>query len=99
MFEWRVNATGRRWTFPKSAVTLLTKQTQQIKRMEQELDVHIGGEAIPVQKNPKILGVTLDPQLFFHEHVANIDRRVRRNCNVLKELGSNLERATEGNAN
>ena len=76
---------------PKSAATLLTKETQQIRHMERLVNVHIGGVRIPVSKNPKILGVTLDPQLRFHEHVSEVDKRVRRNNNVLKALSSTKE--------
>ena len=76
---------------PKSSVTLLTKETQQICHMEHLLHVNIEGDRIPVKKNPKILGVTLDPQLMFHEHVADVNKRMRRNTNVLKALASTKE--------
>jgi hypothetical protein len=59
--------------------------------MEQLLDVRIGNDAIPVVKNPKILGETFDPQLKFHEHVVAISSKVRRNANVLKALASTKE--------
>ena len=70
----------------KSTVTLLTKETKQIPRMEQLIDVKIGGVAIPVKPDPKVLGVTFDPSLHFHLHAANVNKRVRSNTNVLKAM-------------
>ena len=76
----------------KSTASLLTRETKQINRLkspnQQELRIFIDGEQIPTVVNPKILGVTLDPSLKFHQHVEDINRRVRKNTNVLKVLAS-----------
>ena len=76
----------------KSTASLLTRESRQIHRLkspdQQELQIFIDGKLIPVELHPKILGVTLDPTLVFHKHVADISRRMRNNTNVLKMLAS-----------
>ena len=76
----------------KSTASLFTRETRQINRLknpnQQELRIYIDGNLIPTELHPKILGVTLDPSLRFHRHVADINRRVRSNTNVMKMLAS-----------
>jgi hypothetical protein len=72
----------------KSSVTLLTPFNHEISRMDTLVDVRIGGDRVPVQQYPKILGVVFDPLLHFHRHAESVNQRVRRATNVLKALGS-----------
>lgn len=72
----------------KSSATLLTKETKQIRDMERLVRVFVDGARVPVERNPKILGVTLDPQLHFNKHAERVGERVRRNTNILKALTS-----------
>lgn len=41
---------------------------------------------IPINKNPKILGVTFDPLLTFHQHTSNAKSKLQSRNNVLKAL-------------
>ena len=70
-------------SLPKSHVTLFTSDSHQ-----SQLDpgVSLGGEALPLCRNPKILGVTLDPHLTFAPHVKNITERARSRLNIMRAL-------------
>ena len=47
---------------PKSTATLFTPWTKQVNAT---LDVRIGGETVPTEKNPRLLGVVFDPTFTF----------------------------------
>jgi hypothetical protein len=51
-----------------------------------ELDIRIAGTKIPVVRHPKVLGVTLDPGLFFHKHAEAVKVKQKSFNNVLKQL-------------
>ena len=70
-------------SLPKSHVTLFTSDSHQ-----SQLDpgVSLGGEPLPLSRNPKILGVTLDPHLTFAPHVKNITERARPRLNIMRVL-------------
>jgi hypothetical protein len=76
----------------KSTASMLTRETRQINRLkspnQMELRIFIDGIQVPTVLHPKILGVTFDPQLLFHQHVSDVNRRVRRNTNAMKMLAS-----------
>ena len=67
----------------KSTVTLLTSQTQQARACPL---VTMNGVPLPVEPNPKILGVTFDPTMRFQKHVDNITRKAKQRLNILKLL-------------
>lgn len=59
----------------KSSVTLFTSDSAQYNIHP---PVFIKGNRLRLEKFPKILGVTFDPQLHFHKHAANTAAAVRR---------------------
>ena len=67
----------------KSTVTLLTPQTQQ---MRDRPVVTLNGADLPVEPNPKILGVVFDPGLHFHKQVENIVQKANSRLNLLRLL-------------
>ena len=57
---------------PKSNVTLFTPWTKQVNA---SLDVKIGNNAVPTVKNPRLLGVVLDPLFTFSAHADLIAKK------------------------
>ena len=45
-----------------------------------------GNTLIPVNPNPTILGVTVDPMLKFRQHTDNINTKAKSRLNVLRAL-------------
>jgi hypothetical protein len=52
------------------------------------LPITINGTNIPTNKNPKILGLTLDPKLTFTPHTQLINQKARNRLNSLKALAA-----------
>ena len=78
---------------PKSSATLFTTFSNEVSK---ELPIHIDGSKVPTLKNPKILGVTLDPLLTFKAHADLLKVRVNSRTNILKALaGSSWGMDTE----
>ena len=50
---------------PKSTVTLFTPDTHQFHRHP---DITLEDTQLPLERSPKILGVSMDPSLSFHKH-------------------------------
>ena len=67
----------------KSAVTLLTSQTQQVGSSPV---VTMNGTPLPVERNPKILGVTFDPTLRFHKQIEAIETKAKHRLNIMRLL-------------
>ena len=69
---------------PKSTVTLFTPD----KRNQSNLhpNVKLNNVRLPLQRTPKILGVTFDPHLYFHKHVENLCSRASSRINILRAL-------------
>ena len=67
----------------KSQVTLFTSDTHQSKYQPQ---VYYEGALIPLEKNPKILGVILDTHHTFSPHIKNIVAKASSRLNILKAL-------------
>ena len=67
----------------KHTVTLLTPDTHEHHLHPQ---VKLAGQVLPLEKKPKLLGVTLDTHLTFTQHCKNIAVRVQQRNNVLKAL-------------
>lgn len=61
------------------------KQTKQ-----QNLTFTLDGNKIECESEVKLLGVTIDFQLNFNEHVSNICKKASRQLNVLKRIGTHL---------
>merc|ERR1712074_137405 len=63
---------GLTLSLPKSHVTLFTSDSHQ-----SQLDpgVSLGGEPLPLCRNPRVLGVTLDPHLTFAPHARDLTTR------------------------
>ena len=67
----------------KSTVTLFTPEYRQ---SHVHPIIPVNGTPLPLERNPKILGVTFDPHLFFHKHVEEIIRKAKPRLNILKLL-------------
>ena len=66
-----------------STVTLFTPDTH-----EHHLHPHVklADQVLPLEKKPKVLGVTLDTHLTFTQHCNNVAVKVQQRNNVLKAL-------------
>ena len=67
----------------KSSLTLFTPQYKQSKTQPQ---IIINNTPVPLEKEPKILGVTFDIHFSFSMHVKNITKRANFKLKVLKAL-------------
>ena len=67
----------------KSAVTLFTPDTHEHHLPPQ---VKLADQVLPLEKKPKVLGVTLDTHLTFTQHCNNLAVKVQQRNNVLKAL-------------
>ena len=67
----------------KSSVTLFTTDSHQ---HGYHPHVFLNSSLIPLEKNPKILGVTFDPQLTFGPHAKTVVKKVATRLRVLKAL-------------
>ena len=68
---------------PKSTTTLFTPWTKQVNAT---LDVEIGNEPVPTDKNPRLLGVLLDPLFTFSAHAAAIARKSSSSLNLMRAI-------------
>jgi hypothetical protein len=67
----------------KSSVTLFTPDRAQSQCHSQAI---LGDDPIPLNKNPKILGVTFDTFLNFSYHIKKIATRIASRLQILKAL-------------
>ena len=65
----------------KSTVTLFTPDTYEHHLHPQ---VKLADQVLPLEKNPRMLGVTLDIHLTFTQHCSNIAVQLQQRNNVLK---------------
>ena len=74
---------GLQISLPKSNVTLFTSDSHQ-----SNLDpmVSLGGEKLPLCRQPRILGVTFDTHFTFARHIKLITDAARGRLNVMKAL-------------
>ena len=70
-------------SLPKSHVTLFTSDSHQ-SRLEPA--VSLGGVRLPPCRNPKVLGVTLDPHLTFAAHAKELLARSRAKLNIMRAM-------------
>ena len=61
-----------------------------IGKQTKQQNFTIDGNKIECESEVKLLGVTIDFQLNFNEHVSNICRKASRQLNVLKRIGTHL---------
>ena len=67
----------------KSSVTLFTPDTHQARMRP---DIKLGGVDVPLERNPKLLGVVHDTMYTFTEHVSRTVSKAKKKVNVLKAL-------------
>ena len=48
--------------------------------------VPLDGTPLPLERNPRILGMIFDPHLSFHKHVEEIVKKAKPRLNLLKQL-------------
>ena len=73
----------------KYTVTLFTPETREHHLHPQ---VKLAGQVLPLEKKPKVLGVTLDTHLAFTQHCSNIAVKMQQRINVLKALNGSTWR-------
>ena len=78
MVEW-VGENGMLISAPKSTVTLFTPWTEQVNT---QLNVSIGKAPLPTEKNPHLLGVTLNPMFTFSQHSTIIAKKASSRLNI-----------------
>ena len=67
----------------KSTLTIFTLDTHE---HHLHLQVKLADQVLPLERKPKVLGVTLDTHLSFTQHCNNIAVKVQQRNNVLKAL-------------
>ena len=67
----------------KSTVTLFTSQTREVNNHPA---IPFNNATLPLNKNPKILGVTFDPTLTFCTHVDNTVKKAKQRLSIMKAL-------------
>ena len=69
----------------KSSLTLFTTYNKEHNTQPQ---VTLYNTPLPIQKHPKILGLTLDPSLSFKQHIESTCKTVNKKTNTLKALAA-----------
>ena len=64
----------------------LTFSRSRGKEEDEEVDVRLYNEKIPVDKNPKFLGIVFDRRLTFDKHFELVDRKLIDRLSILKIL-------------
>ena len=67
----------------KSTVTLFTSWNTEVN---DHPDVQLNNSPLPLERNPRILGVTFDPRLNFSSHIENLRTRAGPRLNIMKAL-------------
>ena len=80
--EWAEDL-GLSLSAPKSSVTLFTSDRQQSNTHPTVL---LNNTPLPLDKHPRLLGVTLDPHFTFGHHISNLVTRATPRLNILKAL-------------
>ena len=68
----------------KCTVTLFTPD--KARESNTHPRVYIDGRQIPLDKQPKILGVTFDTHFHFHAHAARVAKNCKKKLNILRAL-------------
>ena len=69
----------------KSSVTLLTPDRHESSKHPR---LTLGGQAIPLNKTPTILGITYDTHMTFTPHVNNVTTKATRKLNALRAVSN-----------
>ena len=72
---------------PKSTVTLFTPDTHQFQTHPY---IALEDSQLPLERNPMILGVIMDPSLSFHKHCSYVTDRIDKINNMLKALAGSF---------
>ena len=80
--DW-ANERGLALSAPKSTITLFTPHRSEV---HDHPEVRLNNEPLPLERNPRILGVTFDPLLTFNRHIDNLCKRAGPRINILKAL-------------
>jgi hypothetical protein len=67
----------------KTTTTLFTPDPAEYST---ELTLNIENTRLPTVKNPKILGLTLDPKLTYNEHIKQTTKKANKSLKILKTL-------------
>lgn len=59
----------------------------QFKHSTKIPNIKINGQTVPLVKNAKILGITVDSRLNFKQHMINIKNSITERCNMIKVIG------------
>ena len=76
---------GLKLSAPKSTVTLFTPNRPEV---HDHPEVRLNNNILPLDRNPRILGVTFDPLLTFRAHIDNLCTLAAPRIGVLKLLSS-----------
>ena len=67
----------------KSTTTLFTPDTREVYIHPQ---VMLNGQLVPLERNPKLLGVIYDPMFTFSKHVTTTVDKAKKKINIIKSL-------------
>ena len=70
---------------PKSTVTLFTPDRH---NFQMHPDITLEDTQLPLERNPKILGVSMDPSISFHKHCNYVSDRIDKINNMLEALAA-----------
>ena len=73
----------RRKGLSESKTVVLAPWTKQV---DQRLDVAIDDVTVPTVKNPRLLGVLLDPTFTFNAHAVHVARKCSSRLNLMRAL-------------
>jgi hypothetical protein len=62
------------------------------KTKSQNLSFHLNGNKIVCEDNVKLLGVTIDSDLNFDNHISEMCKKASRQLNILKRIGKYMNR-------
>ena len=70
-------------SYPKSTITLFTSDNHQ---SHTHPHVTLRDSPLPLDRNPRILGVTFDPHLTFTQHISSLISRITPRLNIMRAL-------------
>jgi hypothetical protein len=62
------------------------------KTNKHKLTFNLNGNNITCEDNVKLIGVAIDSDLNFNNHISEICKKASRQLNILKRIGKNLNR-------